>query len=357
MQKKKFTTRQMALDAVLAAVCAVLGYYGPDLGNLKITFEGLPVILAALLCSPLDGAAVGGIGTLLYQLLRYGVTATTPLWILPYILCGLLVGWIGDRCAPEKSFPRLAATVLAGEGLIFLLNTLVIYADSKIYGYYSYAYVFGSFWIRLGICAVKTLLYAAVLPGLLAALRRAGAPRRKTRQRSLVTARRAALTPEERGQASAAICRRLLEMPRVQQANTVLSYRALPEEVDLSLLNDALLQRGVRLCFPVSLAGGVLQAWEPGSWKQGRYGIWEPDRADSVQVAPEEVDLILAPCVGFDKKRDRLGHGAGYYDRFLASRRCRTLCLCYEALLCEFIPTDGHDVRMDAVATEKGIWT
>ena len=75
MQKRSFTTRQMALDAVLAAVCAVLGYYGPDLGNMKITFEGLPVILAALLCSPLDGAAVGGIGTLLYQLLRYGVTA------------------------------------------------------------------------------------------------------------------------------------------------------------------------------------------------------------------------------------------------------------------------------------------
>ena len=183
MQKKTFSTRQMALDAVLAAVCAVLGYYGPDLGNMKITFEGLPVILAALLCSPLDGAAVGGIGTLLYQLLRYGVTATTPLWILPYILCGLLVGWLGDHCAPEKSFPRLAATVLAGEGLIFLLNTLVIYADSKIYGYYSYAYVFGSFWIRLGICAAKTVLYAAVLPGLLAALRRAGAPSRKARQR------------------------------------------------------------------------------------------------------------------------------------------------------------------------------
>ena len=123
MKKSKFTTRQMALDAVLAAICMVLGYYGPDLGNLKITFEGLPVILAGLLLGPLDGAVVGGIGTLLYQLLRYGVSATTLLWILPYVLCGLIVGWIGDRCAPEKSFWRLALTVLAGEGLIFLLNT------------------------------------------------------------------------------------------------------------------------------------------------------------------------------------------------------------------------------------------
>ena len=320
----------MALDAVLAAVCAVLGYYGPDLGNMKITFEGLPVILAALLCSPLDGAAVGGIGTLLYQLLRYGVTATTPLWILPYILCGLLVGWLGDHCAPEKSFPRLAATVLAGEGLIFLLNTLVIYADSKIYGYYSYAYVFGSFWIRLGICAAKTVLYAAVLPGLLAALRRAGAPSRKTRQRKTVTARRAALTPEEREQASAAICRRLLEMPRLQQAKTVLSYRALP--------------------------GGVLEAWEPGSWKQGRYGIWEPDRADSVKVTPEEIDLILAPCVGFDKKRDRLGHGAGYYDRYLTQTHAAAVAVAFEAQKLPRVSADRFDRAMDAIVTEERVY-
>ena len=48
MQKKTFSTKQMAMDAVLAAVCAVLGYFGPDLGNLKITFEGLPVIVAVI---------------------------------------------------------------------------------------------------------------------------------------------------------------------------------------------------------------------------------------------------------------------------------------------------------------------
>ena len=356
MQKKKFTTRQMALDAVLAAVCAVLGYYGPDLGNLKITFEGLPVILAALLCSPLDGAAVGGIGTLLYQLLRYGVTATTPLWILPYILCGLLVGWIGDRCAPEKSFLRLACTVLAGEGLIFLLNTLVIYADSKIYGYYSYAYVFGSFFVRLGICGAKTLLYAAVLPGLLAALRRAGAPGRKTRQRTAATARRAALSPEERQRASDAICKRLLEMPRVQQAKTVLSYRALPEEVDLGTLHDALRERGARLCFPVSLAGGVLEAWEPKGWKQGRYGIWEPDRTKSVKVEPEEIDLVLTPCVGFDRNRDRLGHGAGYYDRYLPQTHAATVAVAFEAQKLPRVAADRFDRAMDAVVTEERVY-
>lgn len=354
--KKAFTTKQMALDALLAAVCAVLGYYGPDFGNLKITFEGLPVIVAALLLSPLDGALVGGIGTLLYQILRYGVTATTPLWILPYVLCGLLVGRIADRCAPEKSYLRLGLTVLAGEGLIFLLNTGVIYLDSKIYGYYSFAYVFGSFFVRLGICAAKTALYTAVLPTLLSALRRAGAPNRKQRQRSQAKAARKALTEEQRRAAGEVICRRLLELPRVQEAKTVLSYRALPEEADLSALHEELARRGVRLCFPVSQGGGIMEAWEPGSWKQGRYGIWEPDRADSRKVEPGEIDLVLCPCVAFDARRDRLGHGAGYYDRYLPDCPAAVIAVAFETQRLPRVAADLHDRTVDAVVTEERVY-
>ena len=354
--KKHFSTRQMALNAVLAAVCAVLGYFGPDLGNLKITFEGLPVLIAALLFSPLDGAAVGGIGTLLYQVLRYGVTATTPLWILPYVLCGLLVGRIADRCAPEKSHLRLGLTVLAGEGLIFLLNTLVIYADSKIYGYYSAAYVFGSFFVRAGICGGKAVLYAAVLPPVLSALRRSGVPGRKSAQRNQAGTARRAMSPEQRQTASAAICARLWEMPRVRGAKTVLSYRAMPEEVDLDALHAKLLAAGIRLCFPVSLKGGIMEAWEPNGWKQGRYGIWEPDRDSSHKVEPEEIDLVLAPCVGFDRKRDRLGHGAGYYDRFLPNCPAKVIAVAFETQRLPRVAADAYDRAVDAVVTEEKVY-
>lgn len=173
---KTFSTKQLAMDAVLAAVCAVLGAFGADFGNLKITFEGLPVILGALLFGPADGLAIGGIGTLLYQLLRYGVTATTPLWILPYMLCGWLVGRLGKRGAIEDSPLRLGALVLAGEGLIFLLNTLVLYIDSKIYGYYSPVFIFGSMPLRALLCVLKAVLYTAVLPTLLKVLRKAAKP-------------------------------------------------------------------------------------------------------------------------------------------------------------------------------------
>ena len=168
---RKFTTKQLATDAMLAAMVAVLGYVSLDFTSIKITFESVPILIGALLFGPADGAAIGLVGTLVYQLLRYGVSVTTPLWILPYMLAGLLVGLIA-KGEKELSLKRLALAVFSSSLLIFLLNTLVLYLDSKIYGYYSPVYIFGSFLPRLVICLGKAAAYTALLPELLRVSRR-----------------------------------------------------------------------------------------------------------------------------------------------------------------------------------------
>ena len=86
-------TKRLAVDAVLSAMCAVLGAVAIDLNSIKITLESFPVLLGALLFGPVDGMAIGFVGTFLYQLLRYGISATTMLWILPYAA----VGWLAGR--------------------------------------------------------------------------------------------------------------------------------------------------------------------------------------------------------------------------------------------------------------------
>ncbi len=162
-------TKRLSVNALLAAMCAVLGAVSLDMGNLKITFECLPVLVGALLFGPVDGMAVGGLGTLLYQLLRYGVTVTTPLWILPYVLCGLLVGFYARNRGFHLSRRQQAFIVFAANLLVFAVNTLVLYIDSKVYGYYSFVYIFGSFFPRLLICLGKAAAYTAVMPALLRA--------------------------------------------------------------------------------------------------------------------------------------------------------------------------------------------
>ena len=65
-------TKRLAVDAVLSAMCAVLGAVAIDLNSIKITLESFPVLLGALLFGPVDGMAIGFVGTFLYQLLRCG---------------------------------------------------------------------------------------------------------------------------------------------------------------------------------------------------------------------------------------------------------------------------------------------
>ena len=162
-------TKQLALDAMLAAMCAVLGYVALDMGNIKITFESLPILLGALLFGPLDGMLIGGVGTLIYQLLRYGVAVMTPLWILPYVLCGLLVGWWAKRKDFSLSARERIVLVVLGELLVTVLNTGVLYLDSKLMGYWFPGFISGMLALRLAVCVVKAVVFALVLPSLMQA--------------------------------------------------------------------------------------------------------------------------------------------------------------------------------------------
>ena len=82
-----------------------------------------------------------------------------------------------------------------------------------------------------------------------------------------------------------------------------------------------------------------------------QYGIPEPEDGETT----EGIDLTIVPCLSVSPAGDRLGHGGGYYDAFLQTHPCRTLCLCHRALIMEEIPHGEEDVQMDALAFGEGI--
>lgn len=159
--------RKLALDAMLGAMCAVLGYLAIDTGNMKITFESFPILLGALLLGPADGFAVGLVGTAAYQLLRYGVSVTTPLWIAPYVMVGWAVGYAAEKRRRSLRPGELAAWVTGAEVFITLFNTLTIYIDSRLFGYYFPGFVTGSLAIRGVVCGGKCVAFSLLLPPIL----------------------------------------------------------------------------------------------------------------------------------------------------------------------------------------------
>lgn len=179
----------------------------------------------------------------------------------------------------------------------------------------------------------------------------------KREQRRIALAARRKLTPAERAAYSERICERLLQLSELREAKLVFSYMALADEADLSSVHAWLREQGRRLAFPHCLTAGQMEAFEPCGWKEGPYGILEPEPEVSRRVDPAEIDLVLAPCVAFDETGMRLGHGAGYYDRFLPQCvRAGVIAAAFELQRLERVAFDAFDRRMDGIVTEEAIY-
>lgn len=179
----------------------------------------------------------------------------------------------------------------------------------------------------------------------------------KSELRRAFKARGAALTGEYREQADRAIREAVLQSGLWQRAERVFVYVSMWAEPDTRALIGAALGEGKRVYVPLCCPDKTMKAVRIRSLDELRpsaMGIPEPP-ADSEAATPGELELAVVPCVTATAAGARLGHGAGYYDRFLRLHACPTLCLCYGQMLADALPMDEHDIWMDFVVTEAGI--
>ena len=166
-------TRRIVSVGLFVAMYVVLSLYlTVTLWNYKLTFEALPVLVGALLFGPADGFLIGFLGSFLNQMLTYGFTSTTLLWILPHAASGLLVGLLGKTMKQPLNVPKTAVITIASALTVTALNTLAMYVDSKVNGYYSKAFVFGALGARILTGVAMAVAFAILLPPLLDRLKK-----------------------------------------------------------------------------------------------------------------------------------------------------------------------------------------
>ena len=174
--------------------------------------------------------------------------------------------------------------------------------------------------------------------------------------RAYVLQKRRTLLPEEQQRWDEALLERL--HPLFPSAGTaVYAYTSVRGEASTEYLIDELLKRGCRVALP-RVFGREMRFFYVTDRSQlvaGAYGIPEP--ADGCQEADAPKALVITPGVGFSKDGNRIGYGAGYYDRFLAHYKGAKLLLCPEAVLTDTLPCDDWDAHFapEEILTEKGI--
>lgn len=168
------------------------------------------------------------------------------------------------------------------------------------------------------------------------------------------------MADEQRSEKSHRACQNLISTPQFQSASSIMMYLSLPHEVDTS---EAILhawQLGKTVAVPkISWQQRRMMAVEINSLETGfptsAAGLRNP--VMGMPVPFEEIDLVVTPALGFDRKGNRLGRGGSYYDRFFSDEKFKaSKCgFAFTEQVVDSIPVTSGDVPVDFLVTDEEI--
>jgi 5-formyltetrahydrofolate cyclo-ligase len=175
--------------------------------------------------------------------------------------------------------------------------------------------------------------------------------------------KRRALSPSRQRHSAARLAAHLYQLPALHRAQHIAIYWPNDGEIDPRPFITLAMQRDVQIYLPVLAANGCMKFaayTHSTALKKNTFGIPEPLWRRGIVKPLWKLDALLMPLVGFDGSGNRLGMGAGFYDRALASVKGRfkqPQCwgLAHSCQQIEDLPSDVWDIPMEGVITERGV--
>lgn len=174
--------------------------------------------------------------------------------------------------------------------------------------------------------------------------------------------KRMTLNKEEAKEKSEIIISKLMELDIFKKSKTIMLYLSFKNEVDTYELIEWCFENNKHVAAPYTIANGKkIIPYEiknlSNNIHKSSFGVFEPSIDVVNEVNLNSIDLIIVPGVAFDKNKNRLGFGAGYYDRFLSKRfkSIPAVAICYDFQLVDEVPVGNFDIPMDMIITEEKI--
>ena len=177
--------------------------------------------------------------------------------------------------------------------------------------------------------------------------------------RKTVLGQRSALSAIEKFKAESVMLKSLLNWEVFKKAGVIHIFISMPDEPDTRPIIEHCWSSRKKIAVPVVLPDTYdlfhSEIKSLDDLVSGMHGTQEPHPERQIKINPESFDLVIVPGVAFDRQGGRLGHGKGYYDRFLELTNAFRLGLTFNRQLLETVPTELHDVPMNAILSESGI--
>ena len=170
----------------------------------------------------------------------------------------------------------------------------------------------------------------------------------------------ATMSPDVRATKACLASEKVIKLPEFHAAQVVMIFLSTDTEIDTVAIALAAWAGDKTVLVPrVSIADRHMIALECRSLHAGllpgSYGILEPIDGEAWPI--ESIDLIIVPGLAFDRNGNRLGQGAGFYERILATdgMRATTCAMAFAEQLVSSVPVSSDDWPMDVVVTDHEV--
>ena len=177
----------------------------------------------------------------------------------------------------------------------------------------------------------------------------------KSSIRKSILKRRLALSEGSVANLSSTIQKHLIESDYFIRAKSVAVYSPINNEVETDKIIAACFEMNKKIFLPKLCSTDLnFLALKPDSqFQKNKFGI--PEICNSEAEIAGHIDLMICPGIAFDSKKNRVGYGSGYYDRYLTSASYNHLgMLGFSMQKTESISVDSFDIPMDFILTENG---
>ena len=145
-----------------------------------------------------------------------------------------------------------------------------------------------------------------------------------------------------------------------QQANTIMLFLSMPDEPSMMKILEHAWRQGKTVCVPhMRQEFGVMDAAMIDNMDglvRGRFNLLVPDPIHFKLIDPKSIDLIVVPAVAYDHEGNRLGMGAGYYDRFIPQASKAVLIgAIWSSQMVDYVPSNQYDQPVHYLLREDGI--
>lgn len=152
---------------------------------------------------------------------------------------------------------------------------------------------------------------------------------------------------------------RLFSLPEIHQAGIIFFFASFKSEVSTFPMIEEAYRLGKRIVLPRvdrKIKGLTLyEVKKLSELSPGCMEIPEPNLPEERRMDINDVDLIIMPGVAFDPKGNRVGYGAGFYDKLLSGLTKQTplIAITYEEQVLASVPSEPHDIKVHKIVTDK----